>query len=114
ITAPVGTWVFWIDQDEHLLRRLEYPVLGLREQLATTAPEPVKNLYLVADFTGARFDADLGDKAFAFEMPEQSRTVSEFQQPPPPPSPLLGQRVPPFEFKSLDDQPVTPESLAGK
>lgn len=117
VARPDGELVFWIDQQSHLLRRIDYPVEGLREQLA--AEGDVLKLALWAEFRGARFDDRIDDASFHFEMPGQAKLVSQFDvrslvPPPPPPTKLLGQRIGDFEFTALDGSTVSRASLEGK
>jgi thiol-disulfide isomerase/thioredoxin len=106
---PDGRLVFWIDQKNFVLRRIEYPtndfLKGVEEKEG-----PVSDLSLTVELTGAKLNAQIEPAAFQFETPEEARAVPQFVVPPP----LLGQRVAGFTFRGLDGQEITRESLAGK
>ncbi len=114
IARTDGRLVFWIDQATYVLRRIEFPLNDLQAFLSEK--QKVRNLSLVADLKGARFDVPIADVAFEFEIPPTTRLVKEFETVPrpEPPSPLLGKPVPEFKFVGLDGQPITRESLHGK
>jgi thiol-disulfide isomerase/thioredoxin len=105
-----GTAVFWIDQQTHLLRRLEYPVDELRRDLASRGR--VDRVVLTADFVGARVNETVDAKAFALQTPPGAEQVKFFVQPHP--AQLLGKKVPDFKFEGLDGKPISPADLAGK
>ncbi len=104
-----GRLVFWIDQKNFTLRRIEYPTdefaKGVKEKEGRIA-----DLSLTVEFTGAKLNADIEAEAFQFESPENARLVEQFLVPPP----LLGERIAEFKFRGLDGQEVTRDSLSGK
>lgn len=109
VKRPDGRLVFWIDQKNFVLRRLEYPT----EEFAKGVEEKegrIADLSLTVEFTGAALNVELEPAAFVFESPEGARLVDQFMVPPP----LLGQRVADFAFRDLDGGQITRESLAGK
>lgn len=112
-----GKLLLWIDQKSHVLRRVEYPVQELSQNM--NAAGPVSGVSLVADFTGARVNQPIDPMAFQFEAPASAKIVESFVRRvevprPEPPSSLLGQQAPAFTFYTLDGRPVTKDSLAGK
>lgn len=112
-----GELLLWIDRETHVLRRLEYPVKELTQQISQTGA--VNNLTLVADFTGARIDEPIDAVAFQFETPADAKVVDSFVSHmeiprPEPPSGLLGKPASEFAFYTLDGRRVTKESLSGK
>ena len=109
-----GRLVFWIDQSNYLLRRIEFPVKDLQDFLSEK--QKVRNLSLIADLKGARFDVPIANVAFEFEVPAGTKVVKEFETVPrpEPPSPLLGKPIPEFQFVGLDGKPITRDSLLGK
>lgn len=117
VVIPEGRMVFWVDQQSFVLRRFEYPTEGFRQALAQTAQ--VSDVSMVADFKGARFDAPIDPQAFRFELPPGVNFVDKLDpalavDPPPPLSPLLGQKIGDFSFTLADGQQATRDSLAGK
>lgn len=109
VERPDGRLVFWIDQQNHVLRRLEYPTKEFGKSVEAQEG-PVSNLSLVVELTGAQLDGQIDRAAFQFEAPEGARLVEQFMTAPP----LLGQQIADFKFVGLDGQEITRESLAGK
>ena len=108
-----GAFVFWIDGESFVLRRLEFPRAALFEEM-TKAPD-ITDVKLVADFVGAEFGGKIADDTFAWEIPADSKQVRYFVPPPRPlPSELFGQRAGNFSLLVPDGENVTRESLAGK
>jgi thiol-disulfide isomerase/thioredoxin len=104
-----GRLVFWIDQKNFVLRRLEYPT----EEFAKGVEEKegrIADLSLTVEFTGAVLNAEVEPAAFEFESPQGARLVEQFMVPPP----LLGQRIADFAFRDLEGRQITRESLSGK
>jgi peroxiredoxin len=99
-TTEEGAFVFWIDQTELLLRRLDYPANSILPALAAT--EEVRDLRLTAEFLDARFKPKPDAAAFSFAMPAERKEVRALVLPPQPlPSQLFGQRPEPFEFQNM-------------
>lgn len=119
IKRPDGVLVFWIDQETLVVRRMEYPIEGLRRQMEEQPQAPgqdapkVSSLSLVADFTGARLDTKIDGVAFQFEMPEGAQLVESFDIREPLP-PLLGQELTGYRFVGLAGQEVGRAEMAGK
>ena len=113
IKLPDDMITFWIDQKSFILRRVVLPSNGIRQMMSEQ--EPVDNLSIVADFTGAKIDAKVDPKAFEFEMPQGAEEVPFFVPPATKTAlAILGKPSPAFKFVDLDGKPVTAESLAGK
>ncbi len=113
LPTPGGPFVFWIDREAFVLRRLDYPAASLFPGLS--ADPSVKNLRISAELVGA----SLGDKpdgqAFAVIVPASAKRMKSFVVPPQPlPSPLFGQTVGDFHFTDLTGGRVDRASLAGK
>ncbi len=106
----VGTTTFWIDQETFLLRRVVLPTDEWRRALSQE--QPVDSLSMIADFTGAEFNAPPGPATFEYEVPKDAKAVAYLL--PPHMGQLLNRKTPPFEFRGLDGKPVTPDTLAGK
>ncbi|HVX12303.1 MAG TPA: thioredoxin-like domain-containing protein [Pirellulales bacterium] len=109
VKRPDGRLVFWIDQKNFVLRRVEYPTDDFRKGVEEKEG-PVTELSLTVECSGAKLDAKIEPAAFQFEAPEGSRLVQQFMVPPP----LLGQRIGDFTFRGIDGNELTRESLAGK
>jgi len=105
-----GAVIYWIDRETYVVRRIEFPTGQLRRMFARSVQ--VGDVSLVAELTGARFDAPIEASRFQFDMPAGAAQVKFFV--PPSPAQLLGKKVPDFNFTNLDGNPVTPASIAGK
>lgn len=113
IKLPDDMITFWIDQKSYLLRRVILPSNGIRQLMSEQ--DPVDNLSIVADFTGAQIGGKIDPKAFEFEIPQGAEEVSFFVPPATKTTlALLGKPAPAFKFVDLDGKPLPPESLAGK
>jgi len=108
VSRPEGKTVYWIDKEDHVLRRIEYPV-SLFSPSGAAADSPVESF--TVELADARLAAPSDPRAFAYEVPEAARTVDAL-------IPLelekLGQPAPEFFFVGLDGKSVTLKSLAGK
>ncbi|MGA2064406.1 MAG: redoxin domain-containing protein [Thermoguttaceae bacterium] len=107
---PDGVTVFWIEQQSFALRRVVFPTAGLWQLFG--GEKQVESLSLVADFVGAKLDAEVDAKAFQFSVPQGAEQVKMFL--PPDMYQLLGKPVPDFKFIDRQGKPVTPKALAGK
>jgi hypothetical protein len=111
-----GRYVFWIDRENFLLRRLEYP----GEALLTPEEAAGADLTIVAEFPQAQIGAPATADEFTLQaldvtVPEDAKKVRFFVIPPQPlPTELFGKRPKEFEFDGLDGSTVTAETLAGK
>ena len=114
-----GDLIFWIDEAEYLLRRLDFPTQGLKQMLTEQTQSTIDAVSLRAEFHDARFVPPEED-AFVLDLPAGAELVERFNPrkvdnpPPPPPSSLLGHQAPDFEFVALDGEKITRESLQGK
>jgi thiol-disulfide isomerase/thioredoxin len=114
-----GPLVFWVDQRDHVLRRIDFPTEGLRKRMSEENNELFGEVTLRAEFREARLNRPVADALFEFEVPAKATLVKRFnprkaEDPPAPPSSGLGKQVADFKFTDLDGQEVTRESLAGK
>lgn len=111
VTAE-GSFVFWIDAQSFVLRRLEYPV---RSMLPDLAAEDGANASLVADFSEASFDGRESADDFLLITPPGARQLRAFVLPPEPlPTALLGKEPSDFALVSLTGERRTREQLRGK
>lgn len=117
IRRPDGQLTLWIEPETYALRRIDYPIDALKQQLAPDGK--IAGLSLSVDFVGAKLNGQPPATAFEFAVPEGAKLVENFDlrplvPPPTAPSPLLGKAMPAYSFVALDGTPVTSESLAGK
>ena len=109
-TSAEGPFVFWVDERQFLLRRLEYPVRALLPELASVA-----DAQLVADFVDATFEAPESDALFRPDIPAEAKRVQSFVLPPQPlPTQLLGKEPPSFAFVNPAGGRLTREELRGR
>ncbi len=109
IRTPDSAATLWIDQESLVLRRVVYPSELLQQLLGDSAADKYS---VVAELSGARLNAPVDPKAFAFEIPPKAEIVKFFV--PPHIAQLLGKPLPDFTFTALDGKPITRASLAGK
>jgi len=106
-----GIFIFWVDTEKRVLRRLEYPPLtredGTVEDSAVAQSSVVTRL--VADFHNVQFNAPGEAAAFDYRPPSESRIVKHFVIPPDRPTTgPLGTTVPSFTVTGLNGRPVNP------
>jgi hypothetical protein len=108
-----GAFVFWIDKQNSILRRLEYPSQHVQ---ASLSPQ-FKNIRLWVDYLNARFDVDASPSEFRATIPDDLLQVSQFVVPPPK-TPLAveayGKRPGSFQLTDKDGRQVTEEDLLGR
>ena len=93
-----GPLILWIDADDFLLRRIEFPV-GLN---------PDANATLVAEFTDIETNRPNDGSSFRFSVPTNTRWVRHFVVPPMVrENQQLGQRIDSLRFTDVWDQEVT-------
>jgi hypothetical protein len=113
VPSPGGAFVFWIDQQIFILRRLDYPAAALVPDLASDPS--VSQLELFADFRDAVINVPLDPQQFVLESPPNVKQMKAFTRPPPPlPSDLFGQQPAEFYFTRLDGSKLSERDLAGK
>ncbi len=113
VPSPGGPFVFWVDRQEFLLRRLDYPAAALLRDLAQD-PE-VSELALWVELRDARLNPSLLADEFEMEIPAGAKRMKSFVVPPRPlPSNLFGQQTGDFYFTTLNDGRLRREDLAGK
>lgn len=105
ITLDEGQLTLWIDRDEHLLRRLEYPVTTLAKQMQQDPR--ISEVSLTAEFRNARFVTEIERTEFAFPIRQGARLVRQFVLPPQPLACELYGRAPEnFYFTNLQSERV--------
>jgi thiol-disulfide isomerase/thioredoxin len=113
IKRTEGKGVLWIDRKTFAMRRIEYPTDDLAKVIAPSGK--LDEISLVAEFSGAQFDAEINPTAFAFETPADAKLVKAFDfSQMPHPAKLLNKPVPEFRFADLKGNAVTAKSLIGK
>jgi hypothetical protein len=111
-TTGEGDFVFWIDRESFVLRRLEYPVNRLLPQLGQEGN--IEDAVLIAEFSAARLNHGLPKASFACEIPDNARQVQYFVLPPQPlPSELLAKQPEEFAFTTLRGERVDAACLRG-
>ena len=104
-----GKGVFWIDAETFVLRRFEYPLGNLLNDLQTDQADDLK---VIADFRNAKLNGEIAERTFSFQPPKKSQIVDMLA---PLQIHMLGQPAPEFFFERTDDKPpVTLKSLKGK
>lgn len=108
VTRPDGNAVFWIDRQEHLLMRLEYPVEQIRRAMGAGQ---MRDFVIYAEFVGAGLNVTIDPAAFKFEVPAEAKIVDELR---PHGYQYLGKQPEPFEFVDAQGGPLDLQRLAGK
>jgi len=112
-TTLQGKFVFWIDRQDFLLRRLEYPRKALVARIADD--QEVKDLQLVANFHKASFSDAADPESFELPIPAGAKQVRFFVPPPQPlPSDKFGKVFDALSLATPDGEKVTSESLTGR
>lgn len=113
VPSPGGSFVFWVDTKNSLLRRLEYPAAAL---LPALAQDPaVKDISLTAELTGAELNPAIPPEQFVLAIPAGAKKMKSLVMPPQPlPSDLFGQQTGDFFFTQLDGEKLRSQDLAGK
>lgn len=109
VTRPEGKYILWIDSESSVLRRIELPGEELARALG--GGQQLESVSVVADFHGAKFDAEVNAEAFKFEAPKEVEAVEQLASPM---VRMLGKPAPDFKFVDLEGNEVTPKSLEGK
>lgn len=113
VPSPGGAFVFWVDQERFLLRRLDYPAAALVPELASDPA--VSELKLSAELHGAEFDPTIEPETFTLEIPASAKRMRSFVVPLRPlPTNLFGQQPADFVFGTPEGGKVTRDDLAGK
>ena len=118
VPSPGGSFVFWIDQQNFLLSRLDYPVAALLPELATDPS--VTDLRLSAELANATIGEKIPAAEFSMEVPPNARRMQAFVIPPRPlPSTLFGKtpgasKSGDYFFTDLEGKPVSAGDFEGK
>ena len=97
ITTAEGPLVLWIDAEDFLLRRVEFPTAGHPDESST----------LLAEFTDIEVNRPAADQAFRFSVPTNTRWVRHFVVPPVVrENQQLGQRIDALRFTDVWGQVV--------
>ena len=113
VPSPGGNFVFWIDKDQPLLRRLDYPAAALLPDLGTDTS--VSELQFWVELPGAELGAKIAADKWQLPTPAGAKIVKSFAQPPRPlPSQLFGKQPAEFYFTTLDDRRLTQGQLTEK
>jgi len=113
VPSPGGPFVFWVDQKDFLLRRLDYPTQALVPDLANDPS--ITQLELFADLRNAAIGEKIDPSQFQLEVPATAKLMKAFTRPPPPlPTDLFGQQPAVFSFSRLDGRRISDSELTGK
>ena len=108
VPSPGGAFIFWVDQQSSLLRRLEYPAAALLPEIARDPT--VSNLSLSADLHDAQIGEPIRDGAFRLDVPAGAKLVRSFVVPPRPlPSKLFSRQPDNYYFTDLNGDRVSPD-----
>lgn len=114
VPSPGGEFVFWVDQIDHLLRRLDYPAMALVPEFIARDPA-VSNLELYADLRDTTIDQAITANQFALDVPQTAKRMQRFARPPQPlPSKLFGKKPGDFFFTQLDGSRLNAADLSSK
>ncbi|WP_425616978.1 TlpA family protein disulfide reductase [Anatilimnocola sp. NA78] len=113
VPSPGGNFIFWVDRENSLLRRLDYPAAAL---LPEVAQDPaVSQLQLWIEMPGAELDQPIAASRWQLTVPAGAKVVKSFLLPPRPlPSQLFGKQPSEFFFTTLDDKRLTQAQLTEK
>jgi hypothetical protein len=113
VPSPGGAYLFWIDQAEFVLVRLDYPAAALLPGLASDPS--VSDLRLSAELANAKIGGPIDDAEFTLPVPADAKRMRSLVRPVPPlPSDLFGKSPGPLRFTRLDGGQLTSDELAGK
>jgi hypothetical protein len=114
VPSPGGAFVFWVDQIDFLLRRLDYPAMALVPEFIARDPA-VGNLELFADLRDAAIDQPIAANQFTLDVPQAAKRMQRFARPPQPlPSKLFGRKPGDFFFTQLDGSRLGMGDLSGR
>jgi hypothetical protein len=113
VPSPGGSFIFWVDAKNSLLRRLEYPAAAL---LPALVQDPgVKDISLTAELAGAELNPSIASEQFALAIPAGAKKMKSLVMPPQPlSSDLFGQQTRDFFFTQLDGEKLRSQDLTGK
>ncbi len=113
VPSPGGSYVFWIDQADFVLRRLDYPAAALLPGLASNPS--VTNLRLSAELIGAKIGSPMDNSQFTLALTADAKKMRTLVRPVPPlPSELFGKSLGALQFTTLDGGQLTSDDLKGK
>lgn len=113
VPSPGGNFIFWIDRDQQLLRRLDYPAAALLPDLGTDSS--VTDLQFWVEMSGAELNPKLEPEKWQLPPPPGAKIVKSFVPPPRPlPSQLFGKQPSEFYFTTLDERRLTQAQLTEK
>lgn len=113
VPSPGGSFIFWIDTKNFLLRRLEYPAAALVPSLAQDST--VSDLFLTAELNNATLNPTISPAEFTLAIPAGAKKMKSLVMPPQPlPSDLFGKPAGEFFLTQLDGEKLRSQDLAGK
>ena len=113
IPTALGPRVYWIDQENFVLRRVEISKDEIDKAFASLVPFKVGSARI--DYVDAQFEAESDIKRYQLETRDAAILVSDWLPKEPEPLPeMLGKVATDFSFTDLDGEPVTDKELADK
>jgi len=113
VKSNKGELILWIDQKSFLIKRAEYSHEFLVPEM-THSPD-ISDVSLVAEFTDARINEEIGANLFSLEVPKDAKIVRFFVPPPQRlPSDMFGKKPDSFSFRKMDGGRLTQTELTGK
>ncbi|MBI1901758.1 MAG: TlpA family protein disulfide reductase [Planctomycetia bacterium] len=110
-TGANDVMVYWVGEKSLVLRRIEFSVPSTSIEYLSESGK-VTRASLAAEFVGAALNGRVDAKAFAVELPPDTKEVKRFDVPP---RVVLGKPIAEFNITALDGgRQVSSRSLAGK
>ncbi len=116
VSTERGKFVFWIDRETHVLRRLQYPDLPADPNGSADAGGVGKKVRVTADFRAAAINENVDEAMFQFTPADDAKRVSMLVMPPQPlPTDLFTRKPGEFSFHNINGgKDVSFGSLLGK
>lgn len=113
VPSPGGNFIFWVDREAGLLRRLDFPAGALPRDL--TQDPSTTDIQFWMEFPAAKLGTSIAASRFQLATPASAKIVKSFIVPPRPlPSQLFGKQPPEFFLTTLDERRLTQGQLTEK
>jgi thiol-disulfide isomerase/thioredoxin len=112
--TDAGQLVLWIDQENSILHRMQYPTNELKQSLAD---QGVEEVVMTADFEGAKLDGPIDEGMFSWPKSDDEVLVRYLVTPPDmqrAPHVMLGKPAPEFTMTTADGEEEKSTDLKGK
>ncbi|MFO7906312.1 MAG: hypothetical protein R6U98_26880 [Pirellulaceae bacterium] len=109
-----GTFILWVDQEDFVVRRVEYPAATFAPEVARD--ESVDNARLTVECPEASFEPPASPTdMFAVNIPSNAKRVKQLiPLPNELPSDLFGKKATPYQFKLLSGESFSNQSLGDR